>query len=68
MVLYTKTQFNIILIDKEWASNLEECSQKNRRSYIIFLMIIDNHFPLLVDAILLPNNSETILCVIFCDT
>ena len=46
------------MTDKELASNKEECSQKDGRPYFIMPKAIDNHCPITVDAVLLPNKSE----------
>ena len=54
-----KTYLYVRLIDKEWAFNLEECSQKDGRPYFVILTVIDNHSFIIVDAVLLGKNNES---------
>ena len=56
MVFPSKTKFYLRLTDKEWAINWNECSQKYWRPYIIIIAAIDNHSPIIVDEVILPNN------------
>ena len=54
----TKTNFYARLTDKEKAFNWEESSQKDRIPYVVILIAIDHHYPIIVDAVLVPNTSN----------
>ena len=46
------------MTDKEWAFNEEEYSHEDGQPYLIVFTSINNHSPIIFDAVLLPNNSE----------
>ena len=58
----SKTHFYIRLIDQELVSNGEECSQKDGIPYVVILTVIYNHSLIIVDAVLLQNNSDNTFC------
>ena len=59
----TKTHSYVKLTDKELAFNWEKYSKKDARPYVIGLTASDDHSPIIVDALILPNNSEhTFVC------
>ena len=62
MFLHTKTHFYAKIDRKEYVSNKEKYIQKDGRHYVVILTAINNHPLIIVDAVLLKNNSDNTFC------
>ena len=53
------------ILTKKENFKLSQCSRKDKRPYFSVLKTLNNHSPIIVDAVLQPNNIGNILCYVF---